>query len=1031
LTQLPELPAGTLTFLYTDLEGSTRLWEQHPQSMPAAMALHDNFLQTAVHKHGGRIFRHTGDGICAVFVNASAALAAALESQLNLQTGPWADPGPLRVRMALHTGEAARQGGDYSSPSLNRIGRLLDLAHGGQALLSQATQQLVRDNLPPEAGLKDMGEVRLRDLASIERVYQLTHPKLRADFPALASLDRRPNNLPSLPTPLIGRETELAEIIRRLKSGSTRMLTLTGPGGIGKTRLALQAAADLLDRFEHGVFMVELAHLRDPELVLIEIAHTTGMKEASDRSVRDELRDHLHQLKLLLILDNFEQVIAAGPLMADLLSACPDLHILATSREALHLRGEHIFPVPPLSLPGAGPGGLLPEQALESEAVRLFVERAHQVRLDFEVTEDNFQVIVEICRRLDGLPLAIELAAARLKLFSAPALLERLEKRLDMLRGGAHDLPLRQQTLRNTIAWSYDMLEQGERRLFELLSLFPGGAAFEAVETVAGRIKLIRDLGIDVLDGLSSLVDKSLVWLVEKEGGESRLLLLAILREYAAERLAENPEFKLAACRSHAQYYARFAQIQWKGLSAPSREAAFKSIETELDNLRAARDFWLTDRDLDQLSKMTSSLWMLYDARGWYRASIDLTTSLLDLLASLPPSTERARQEIILQTNLARELVFIRGGFTPDVVEAYNRAFMLSQQAGEVSELFPVFRSLAAFHIYQGDFQRGAEMGKRILSLAERLDDPGMRVEGHLMLGSSLAFMGDLVSGLEHFEAGISFYEPAQFRTRPFQFGSDQGVATLTTSALLLWQRGYPDQACERADRALALAESLKHPYSLAYALFHTGLLHYRRGEFDIVRKRMQKLVALSAEHQFQIWNAVSICLDGAALAGIGRSQEGLDQFQHGMVLYKGLKTPDVFWPELLYLQASICQRAGNPQKGLELVDEAINIITRGGGKCEPEYCRLKGELLLALSPENGSEAEQNFRQSLEVARERQAGMLVLRAAVSLGRYLHSQGRVEEARQLLFEAYQPMTEGFELADLREARTLLDELSQQA
>lgn len=1030
MTHATDLPAGTFTFLYTDIEGSTRLWEQRREAMKGAISLHDRILQGAVEKNGGRIFRNTGDGVCAAFNNASAALAAALEAQLAFYAEPWEDSGPLRVRMVLHTGEAEARRGDFLGSSLNRVGRLLGLAHGGQTLLSQATYLLIRDTLPRDASLKDLGEVRLRDLASVERVFQLTHPGLPAAFPPLASLDRRPNNLPVMPTPLIGRETELADILQHVNTGASRLLTLTGPGGTGKTRLGLQAAAELLDRFENGVFFVDLAPVRDPDHALAAIARTVGMRESSGGHLLDELKSRLRPLEILLLLDNFEQVIAAGPFVVDLLGACPGLHVLVTSREALHVRGEHVVPVPPLALPGAGQRALSVEQTARYEAVSLFYERARAVRPGFELTEENIAAVVEICLRLDGLPLAIELAAARLRLFSPQALLERLRNRLDLLRGGARDLPARQQTLRNTIGWSYDLLETGEQRLFELLALFPGGAAFEAFEAVAGEIDLFDDMGMDIFDGLVSLVDKSLVRQVEQNGGDPRLLMLATLRDYAAERLEENPEFTSAARRAHASYYADFASLQWERVTRSNREAALAAMEADIDNLRTAWSFWVAERHIDQISKFTDGLWMLYDARGWHHATVELTADLLDLLSSTPLTPERARQEILLQTSLARALISIKGGFTQEVENAFTRALDLSQKEGDVPQLFPVLRELSSFYIYHGEFKRGAEMGERILSLAENLEDTRMRVEGHLVLGSSLIFMSNLRAGLNHLEQGISDYDPGHFRSRRFQLGSDQGVASLTTSSLVLWMLGFPDRARERAIEAISLARDLKHPFSIAYALFHSGLLHLWRREMEIVRERAQSVIDIAGEHQFQVWRVVAICLDGAALIGAHQPKEGLAQIQQGMDLYKVLKTPPVFWPELLFIQASAHGQAGNPAEGLVLLDEAIRIANRGPGDCaRPEFCRLKGELLLAITPENAAAAEQHFKQALDAARNMKAGMLELRAAVSYGRFLMAQGSIETTHQIVGAAYHALTEGFELADLRDARDLLGELAQ--
>jgi predicted ATPase len=542
--------------------------------------------------------------------------------------------------MGLHVGEVQPRGGDFYGPAINRAARLMAAAHGGQVLLSAAAAGLVVDLLPDKVTLRDLGEHRLKDLARPEHVFQLLQPDLQADFPPLATLDHRPNNLPAQPTPLIGRETELAEILKRLSSDGVRLLTLTGPGGIGKTRLALQASAELIDRFADGVYFVDLASTRDADAVSGTIAQTLGLRGNSDRPLFDELKEQLRARQILLLLDNFEQVTAAASLVGELLRDCPQVKVLVTSREALHVRGEYVYPVPPLGLPKAG--GKLPaiDQLTQYEAVRLFIERAQAVKPDFQVTNENAPAVAEICVRLDGLPLAIELAAARIRLFPPPALLERLGSRLSLLRGGARDLPVRQQTLRGAVDWSYELLDPGEQRLFELLSVFVGGCAVEVVEEVAGETGSLDETGLDILDGLASLVDKSLIRQVEPASGATRLLMLETIREYAAERLEADAAFRTAARRSHATYFASFTRQCWVRMAGPSREAAIAELGADLENMLTAWHYWVEEKDLGQLNQFVDALWLLNDVRGWYQSTVDLATDMLAVLAALNISDE-------------------------------------------------------------------------------------------------------------------------------------------------------------------------------------------------------------------------------------------------------------------------------------------------------------------------------------------------------------------------------------------------------
>ncbi len=1023
------LPTGTVTFLFTDIEGSATLAQNYPDEMNLLLERHNTILRQSIESHNGHVFQIIGDAFASAFHTSGDAVDAALEAQRRLLHEAW-HPTPVKVRMGIHTGAAQAGelkdlGGGYGGYlTLTRAQRVMSAAHGGQVLLSSASAELARGQLPNDVTLRDMGEHRLKGLVNPERLWQLVVPDLLSEFPPLYSFNAIPNNLPAQPTALIGREAELDEIIKRLNSEGVRLLTLTGPGGIGKTRMGLQAAAELIDSFKDGVYFVDLAPIRDPEAVPTSIAQTLGLRETSDRPLLDELKGQLRAKKMLLLLDNFEQVTGAAPRVVELLRDCPQLKLLVTSREALHVRGEYVFPVPPLALPKVDLKQPSIEQITQYEAVRLFIERAQAVKPDFKVTNENAPAVAEICWRLDGLPLAIELAAARIRLFSPQALLERLGSRLKLLRGGARDLPVRQQTLRDAIDWSYDLLDTGDQRLFELLSVFLGGCSFEAVEAAAGKIELLDEPGVDILDGLSSLIDKSLTRQADQESGEPRLLMLETIREYAAERLDQDPEFRAAARRAHATYYADLTQRQWERLTGDGREAALEELISDIENVRTAWGHWVEERDLEQLSKFVDSLWLLYDARGWYHAAVNLTKDLLNVLSSTPSTPELVQEEIVLQTSLARALLAIKG-YTKEVEEAYTRALELSQAAGEIPQLFPVLRGLSSLYTYLGEHEKGVQIGEKILSMAERQDDTSMRVEGHLVLGYNLAFYKNLRLGLEHLEKGIKYFDPNRHRSSRFRLGNNPGVACFTTSALFLWMLGFPDRALKRANEAVDLAKMLNHPYSMAYALFHTSLLHLWRGEVKLVEDRAQAVLDIAEEHEFQVWWAVATCLHGAALAGMDRAEEGLAQVRRGIDLYQGLKTPPIFWPLLLYIQAGVYGKGGKPEQGLALLDEGMEIASHWTGRAMlPEFLRLKGDLLLAITPENAAEAESWFQQALEVAQELEARMLELRAAISLSRLWQAQGKAEQGRRVLSNAYERFTEGFTTADLMEAKDLL-------
>lgn len=1016
----------TLTFLFTDLEGSTQLWQQFPEAMKTVLARHDFLIRTAVEESEGYIVKTTGDGFHAAFTSALDGLRACIYAQQNLLNETWEEMDPLRVRMGLHLGEAQPRGGDYYGTAVNRAARLMSAANGGQVLLSAAVASTVSDNLPDGVSLRDLGEHRLKDLQHPEHVFQLVIPGLPADFPPIASLNRLPNNLPSQPSLFIGRQEELHEINDLLLSDNVRLLTLTGPGGTGKTRLALQSGAELFDRFIDGTYFIDLAPLRDPDSVLANIARTIGLTETSNGSMLEDLKEQLRGKSMLLMLDNFEQVTSAAVQVANLLGSSPQLKLLATSREALRVRGEHIYPVPPLGLPRVDVKLIAPEELAQYEAVQLFVDRAKAVKPNFDLTDENAESIAELCLRLDGLPLAIELAAARIRLFSPQKLLQRLGNRLKLLRGGARDLPERQQTLHDTIEWSYELLSEGEKILFEVLSVF-SGCSFESAEAVANEIERFASDEMDVQDGLVSLVDKSLVRLSDDADGEPRLRMLETIREYATERLKADPELYDVTCHAHAAYYADFTQQGWRGMSSHEREVAMQEMATDAENLEIAWRYWVAGGDLERLHEMVDGLWLLYDRRGWYQSTIELTTDLLNILSTTPSSSEHARQEIMLQTSLARALMAIKG-YTAEVEEAYNRALELSEGLGEIPQLFPVLRGLSSYYMYRAEFDKGIQIGHKILELAESSDDDYLRVHGYLVLGANTGFLVGFREGLEILEQGIALFEREFGSLRPFQLGNNPGIVCFTTSAFFSWWLGYPDRAVAFADRAIELVTILDHPLTMAYALFHTASLHMWRGELQLTKERAHAMLEIAEEHGFQIWESLGTMLIGATQMVLDQPEQGLAKVEAGFARYQGLKTPPVFYPQLIGMRAIAFAQAGQPAEGLKLVEGLLKdadevMVLR---ELSPVLL-LKGDLMLAVSPEKSADVAAIYKAILSGSVHIGGKILALQAATRLCKMEMLDGVKGEGCKALAEIYDSFTEGFDTSDLQAAQTVLDEL----
>ena len=703
----------------------------------------------------------------------------------------------------------------------------MSAGHGSQILLSDSTAAIVDGRLPDGARLRDLGEHRLKDLGRPARLFQLGHPGLPAEFPPLSTLDNRPNNLPTETSAFVGRDAELEALRERLDDVNVRLLTLTGPGGTGKTRLAIRAAADQVDRFTDGVYFVDLITATDSEAVLALMVTAVGIADTAELSPLDALRRRLRGQQVLLVLDNFEQVTVAAPTLVALLAECPGLKILVTSRQALRVRGENVVSVPPLSLPGAAAGAMSADQVSQFEAIQLFVERARGVRSDFRLTDDNAAAVADICRRLDGLPLAIELATARLNLFSPEALRDRLAGSLKALGSGARDLPARQQTLMATIEWSYQLLSPSEQRLFEILSVC-AGCSVEAVEAVAAGLDDATGEELDALEGLSSLLDKSLIRQVEATDGDPmrRVVMLETIKAYATKRLDAQPELAAAARESHARYFAALAH-----------EAEDETLAAELDNLRIAWRHSVAAQDVERLNVLRDALWPMLEARGLYRATIEFIDDVLGVVAASPDSPDRWQKELTLKTKRARAMMLLHG-YSAEVEGAYAEALALVQEHGEVPQVFPILRSLGSFHALRGEFDKGIRYANEILRLAGAEGDGSMIVDGYSMLGADTGFSGQLETGLGYLDQAIAAFEGGGYQPRRLRLGLDPRVSCLTTSGFFLWLLGYPDQAVGRADRAVALATELDHPYSLAYAFYHAGYLHLWRQEAEVVADR-------------------------------------------------------------------------------------------------------------------------------------------------------------------------------------------------
>jgi predicted ATPase/class 3 adenylate cyclase len=725
ITQVPATSIGT--FLITDIEGSTRLWEEHPGSMPATLAAHDGILRGAVEAGGGVVIKTMGDGFLVRFEEPAAAINVAIAAQRDL-IGLSRQPGTeIRVRMALHSGTAQSRDGDYFGPALNRVSRLLALGHGGQVLLSGVTVTLAGGSIASDAELLDKGDHRLRDLDQPEHVFQLVATGLQRDFPPLRSIGWAQSNLPAQTTSFVARERELQEV--RLILSEHRMVTLIGTGGTGKTRLMLEAAsgADVLPR--DGVWLTELAPLADPDLIPQEVGGALGVRNQPGTPVLEGLVDFLRHKELLLLLDNCEHVIGAAAALADrILTACPSVTMLASSREALGIAGEAVFQVPSLAVPATveRPHDHDPnfaewfETVASSGAVRLFVDRAIAVQPTFMLTPQNAGPIVEICRRLDGIPLAIELAAARVTVLSVDEILKRLGDRFRLLTGGRRTAVPRQQTLQALIDWSWDLLPEVDRRLLRRLSVFAGGWTIEAAEAICADQTDEHVGTIDTLDALTGLIERSMV--VVDRGLTSRYRLLETIRQYATERLVESGEGSTLRAR-HLAYFLDVALQSRLPVRGPQLVEWLAWLDAEADNLRAAVE-WAIETDPEAAGRMCIALALMWRTHSPGASGVSWLGEAIESIRRLPaidpgdPESIRARDMLLAQ--LLSEHAFAQATWMGvDARPIAEEAVTLARRLGDPPTLISALSSLMGVRFFAGSRDGIDELSREIIQLAE------------------------------------------------------------------------------------------------------------------------------------------------------------------------------------------------------------------------------------------------------------------------------------------------------------------------
>jgi len=905
--------AGTVTFLFSDIEGSTRLLQALGDQYAEVLAEQRRLLRAAFREWGGREIDTAGDSFFVAFDRARNAVAAAVAAQRSLVHHAWPGGATVRVRMGLHTGEPTFSAGSYVGLDVHRAARICAAGHGGQVLLSRTTCELVQRSLPEGASLHDLGLHHLKDLPQPEHLFQAVIPGLPSEFPPLSTRTGPPNNLPAQPDELIGRNEEVEAVRQLLQRDTVRAVTLTGPGGTGKTRLALQVAVSLKDNFPDGVYFAALAPFTDSNLLASSIAMTLGILENPTRPVVDSLKDSLHPKQMLLVLDNFEQIVAAVPVLAALLAACARLKVLVTSRVVLHLSGEHEYPVPPLKLPAPGP--LPGPEALERyPAIALFVQRARAVKPAFGLTSENGGAVARICSHLDGLPLAIELAAARIKILTPQAILDRLGSRLDFLKGGARDLPARHQTLRHAISWSYDLLADDEKSFFRRIAIFTGGCTLEAVEQVSGGV---GSLGADVLDAVTALVDKSLLRLEEGPGAEPRFVMLETIREYGLECLKAAGEWE-SARRAHLRYCLGLAEQAEAELTGPRQSLWLDRLESEHDNLRAALSSAEEYGEVEIGLRLGAALWRFWLTRGHMREGRERLERLLALPGAGARTSARAKGLHGLGTIILEISDFSQA--RPVLEESLSIWRALGDKKGMAAAL----NNLGWVACQIGDFATARSLSEEALGRNRELGEKrGISV--------ALNNLGVIALYQSEYAAAIALAGESLALRR--EIGDRRGFAYV--QVWLAWahlQRGDHARAASILDEALGVFRELNDKQLISWALAHQGLLAYDLGENDRAQVLLEESLVLAREVGNKVIIAWTLSHLGGVLRGQGQAALATTLAGEGVSVSREI---GIIWvlPYGLRVLGRQAQDTGDSVQASSLYGESLNLYRRTGGR--------------------------------------------------------------------------------------------------
>jgi predicted ATPase/class 3 adenylate cyclase len=847
------MPSGATVFLFTDIEGSTRLWEERPNEMREALAAHDGILRAAIEGNNGQVFKTIGDAFCAAFNALDDAISAARHAQTALNQLDSEPAGlQLRVRMAIHAGRADERDGDYFGPAVNRVARLLSVGHGGQTLLSEAAQSLIYGSSQTETSVKllDLGFHNLQDISEPEHIFQICFADLQDEFPPLRSLIYLRHNLPLQVTSFVGREREIADVKKGLHN--SRLLTITGAGGVGKTRLVVQVAFDAVSEYPDGVWMAELSPVGDPDRVPHTIAQALGVREESGKSLTDSIVKHLKAKRLLLVLDNCEHVLdVCSSLANEIIRSCPGVTIAATSREPLSISGEKVFTMPALSCPRAD-AATSNSNLYEYEAVKLFAERAQSVSPGFQVMPANASAVIQVCRRLDGIPLALELAAARVRVMPVEQIASRLDDRFRLLTGGSRTALPRQQTLRALIDWSYELLSAEEKTLLNRLSVFAGGWTLDAAEAVCADEQADGIEAWQVLDLLASLVGKSLV-IFDESGATARYRLLETVRHYALERLIAGDDEE-AIRRRHAEWCRSLVIEAGTHLSTPQQPSWLARMDAEHDNVQSALN-WTKSKPTDyqlglEIAAYSDRYWSLRDVirvgREWMKTFLDLTPAV--------HSQPRAMALVGLGGYCWRM------GDYPEARAAYKLACETCRAIDNLGGLSTAIGGLANVNWYEGNKEAAVTLYEEALALAREANNIRMVSVALSNLGLVAIDQSEFARAKELFEESLGIRR---------ETSDTRGMATvLGNLSNVAREQGDLDTALRLSDESLQIRRGFGDRLGISYGQTDRSIIAKRQGDLELAENCLFE--ALTLKHELgEMWGMAQLLNAVANLRGL------------------------------------------------------------------------------------------------------------------------------------------------------------------